>query len=97
MKTVVRWTGAVIGALVLAFLIVIAWGSSLPIHHTASCDATLRAPVDAVWNAIADERSWVPWGTPNCGKGEPMQTGRTAQCAAPARFRGVRVGVGYGG
>ena len=52
------------------------------------------------WNscdAIADERSWVPWGTPNCGKGEPMQTGRTAQCAAPARFRAVRVGVGYGG
>jgi len=52
------------------------------------------------WNscdAIADERSWVAWGTPNCGKGEPMQTGHTAQCAAPARFRGVQVGVGYGG
>jgi TldD protein len=52
------------------------------------------------WNscdAIADRYSWVAWGTPNCGKGEPMQTGRTAQCAAPARFRGVEVGVGYGG
>lgn len=52
------------------------------------------------WNscdAIADKNSWVAWGTPNCGKGEPMQTGRTAQCAAPARFRGVQVGVGYGG
>ncbi len=52
------------------------------------------------WNscdAIADERSWVPWGTPNCGKGEPMQTGRTTQAAAPARFRKVRVGVGYSG
>jgi TldD protein len=52
------------------------------------------------WNscdAIADERSWVAWGTPNCGKGEPMQTGRTAQCASPARFRKVQVGVGYGG
>ncbi|GAC1301165.1 MAG: TldD/PmbA family protein [Vulcanimicrobiaceae bacterium] len=50
------------------------------------------------WNAcdaVADERSWVAWGTPNCGKGEPMQTGRTAQAAAPARFRNVRVGVGY--
>jgi TldD protein len=50
------------------------------------------------WNscdAIADEKSWVAWGTPNCGKGEPMQTGRTAQCASPARFRNVRVGVGY--
>jgi TldD protein len=52
------------------------------------------------WNscdAIADEKSWVAWGTPNCGKGEPMQTGRTAQCASPARFRNVEVGVGYGG
>lgn len=52
------------------------------------------------WNAcdmVADEASWVAWGTPNCGKGEPMQTGRTAQCAAPARFRNVRVGAGYGG
>ena len=29
--------------------------------------------------------------------GEPMQTGRTAQAAAPARFRNVRVGVGYNG
>jgi TldD protein len=51
------------------------------------------------WNAcdaIADERSWFAWGTPNCGKGEPMQTGRTTQAAAPARFRNVTVGVGYG-
>ncbi len=48
-------------------------------------------------DAIADERSWVPWGTPNCGKGEPMQTGRTTQAASPARFRQVSVGVGYRG
>ncbi|HZZ64251.1 MAG TPA: TldD/PmbA family protein [Candidatus Baltobacteraceae bacterium] len=50
------------------------------------------------WNscdAIADKNSWTAWGTPNCGKGEPIQTGRTAQCAAPARFRNVAVGVGY--
>lgn len=50
------------------------------------------------WNAcdaIADERSWFAWGTPNCGKGEPMQTGRTTQAAAPARFRNVAVGVGF--
>lgn len=52
------------------------------------------------WNAcdaVADERSWIPWGTPNCGKGEPMQSGRTAQCTAPARFRKVLVGAGYHG
>jgi TldD protein len=48
-------------------------------------------------DAVADARSWVAWGTPNCGKGEPMQTGRTAQCTAPARFRNVNVGAGYRG
>ena len=50
------------------------------------------------WNscdAIADAKSWRAWGTPNCGKGEPMQSGRTAQCASPARFRNVQVGIGY--
>jgi TldD protein len=48
-------------------------------------------------DAIADERSWFAWGTPNCGKGEPMQAGRTTQASAPARFRNVRVGAGYDG
>lgn len=50
------------------------------------------------WNAcdaIADERSWVAWGTPNCGKGEPMQRGRTTHGASPARFRKIQVGMGY--
>jgi TldD protein len=53
----------------------------------------------AFWNscdAIGDPAAWFPWGTPNCGKGEPIQTGRTTQAAAPARFRNVAVGVGYG-
>jgi TldD protein len=53
----------------------------------------------AFWNscdAIGDRASWFEWGTPNCGKGEPMQTGRTTQAASPARFRNVAVGVGYG-
>jgi TldD protein len=35
----------------------------------------------------------VPWGTPNCGKGQPGQIGHTGHPAAPARFRDVRVGV----
>ena len=61
---------------------------------------TYAGVTPAFWNscdAIGDQASWVAWGTPNCGKGEPMQTGRTAQCAAPARFRNVEVGVGYRG
>ena len=36
---------------------------------------------------------WIFWGTPNCGKGEPMQIGHTGHPAVPARFRGIRVGV----
>jgi TldD protein len=35
----------------------------------------------------------LPWGTPNCGKGQPGQTGHTGHPAAPARFTNVRVGV----
>jgi TldD protein len=31
---------------------------------------------------------------PNCGKGEPMQTGHVGHGASPARFRNVQVGVG---
>ncbi len=61
---------------------------------------TYAGMTPAFWgscDAIGDAASWKPWGTPNCGKGEPMQTGRTAQCAAPARFRNVAVGVGYDG
>ena len=33
------------------------------------------------------------WGTPNCGKGEPEQIGRTTHACSVARFRKVTVGV----
>jgi TldD protein len=42
---------------------------------------------------LAGVDEWVFWGTPNCGKGQPMQVGHTGHPASPARFRGVRVGV----
>ncbi len=45
-------------------------------------------------DAVCDRDHWVVWGTPNCGKGEPMQTARTGHGAAPARFRDIKVGVG---
>ena len=53
----------------------------------------------AFWNAcdaIAGEASWSAWGLPICAKGEPKQLCRTTQAAAPARFRNVEVGAGYG-
>lgn len=47
------------------------------------------------WNsldAICDQDSWVLWGTPNCGKGQPGQNMRTAQGCSPCRFRKVKIG-----
>ncbi len=48
------------------------------------------------WNscdAICSREHWTLWGTPNCGKGQPMQTMGTGHGASPARFRNIRVGV----
>jgi TldD protein len=44
-------------------------------------------------DAVADASSWRMWGTPNCGKGEPGQTGHVGHGVSGARFRDVRVGV----
>ena len=42
---------------------------------------------------LAAEPEWVHWGTPNCGKGQPMQVAHTGHSASPGRFAEVRVGV----
>jgi TldD protein len=50
------------------------------------------------WNscdAICSRDYWTLWGTPNCGKGQPMQTMGTGHGASPSRFRDVRVGVAF--
>ncbi len=44
-------------------------------------------------DAVGGRESWVVWGTPNCGKGQPGQVGRVGHGASPARFRNVQVGV----
>jgi TldD protein len=44
-------------------------------------------------DAVGDASSWRMWGTPNCGKGEPSQTGHVGHGVSGARFRNVRVGV----
>jgi TldD protein len=47
------------------------------------------------WNscdAIANEKSWEIWGTPNCGKGQPAQNMPTSQGCSLARFRNIKVG-----
>ncbi|MEW6189555.1 MAG: TldD/PmbA family protein [Actinomycetota bacterium] len=45
-------------------------------------------------DAIANKDHWQVWGTPNCGKGEPMQVISVGHGTSPARFRNVRIGVG---
>lgn len=44
-------------------------------------------------DAIAGPSEWRIWGTPNCGKGQPMQVAHVGHGCAPARFRKVTVGV----
>jgi TldD protein len=52
------------------------------------------------WNscdAICGKEYWTLWGTPNCGKGQPMQTMGTGHGASPARFRNVKMGIAFSG
>ena len=49
-----------------------------------------------LWGSLerrTGETEWVHWGTPNCGKGQPIQVAHTGHSASPARFANVRVGV----
>jgi TldD protein len=50
------------------------------------------------WNscdAICGAEEWVLWGTPNCGKGQPMQTMGTGHGASPSRFRNINIGAAF--
>jgi TldD protein len=52
------------------------------------------------WNsleAICSKDDWTLWGTPNCGKGQPQQVMGTGHGAAPARFRGIKIGSAFQG
>ncbi len=44
-------------------------------------------------DAVCSAQAWQPWSFTNCGKGEPGQIMSVSHGAAPARFRGVQVGV----
>jgi TldD protein len=44
-------------------------------------------------DAICDHEHWDLWGVVNCGKGQPTQISEMSHGAAPARFRGVTVGM----
>jgi TldD protein len=42
---------------------------------------------------VAGPEEYVVWGTPNCGKGEPEQAGRTTHACSHARFANVKMGI----
>jgi TldD protein len=46
-------------------------------------------------DAICGADEWVLWGTPNCGKGQPMQTMGTGHGASPSRFRNINIGAAF--
>jgi len=50
------------------------------------------------WNscdAVCARDYWTLWGTPNCGKGQPMQTMGTGHGASPSRFRNIKIGAAF--
>ncbi len=44
-------------------------------------------------DAVCSRPAWMLWGVLNCGKGEPGQSSHVSHGTAPARFRGVQVGI----
>ncbi|MBI2637476.1 MAG: TldD/PmbA family protein, partial [Candidatus Sungbacteria bacterium] len=42
---------------------------------------------------FADDRSWVLYGLPNCGKGDPIQSMKTGHGTSPAYFKDVNIGI----
>ena len=59
-------------------------------------DATYTGITPQFWgslDAVAGPDAWRLQGLTNCGKGQPGQSAHVSHGAAPARFRGVQVGV----
>jgi TldD protein len=59
-------------------------------------DATYTGITPQFWgslDAVAGPSEWRLHGLTNCGKGQPGQAAHVSHGAAPARFRGVQVGV----
>jgi TldD protein len=59
-------------------------------------DATYTGITPQFWgslDAVAGPEEWSLHGLTNCGKGQPGQSAHVSHGTAPARFRGVQVGV----
>lgn len=58
--------------------------------------ATLQDITPRFWgrcDGVGEPSTWTLWGLLSCAKGEPLQSLHVGHGAAPARFRGITVGV----
>lgn len=63
MKGVLRWAGAALALVVFVLLCAIGIGTSLPMYHVASCEATYREGVAPLYAAMEDDASSPAWRT----------------------------------
>lgn len=63
MKRIVRWTGTIFGLVVFVLLVIIAWGTGMPMDHIATCSATIHRPPRDVFDAVEDDVRSTEWRT----------------------------------
>lgn len=56
-----KWALIILGALVVAVIVVVAVGYMLPVAHVAVREARFAEPQDAVWSAITDVPAFPSW------------------------------------
>jgi hypothetical protein len=60
-KRFVRWAGAIFGLAAFAVLVVIAWGTGLPLYHVATCTATIGERPALVYDAVESDGQSPAW------------------------------------
>jgi hypothetical protein len=62
-KAILRWGGAVVGLIVFAILVVIAWGTGIPMYHVATCTATIHQSRSALFDVVETDAESAAWRT----------------------------------
>jgi hypothetical protein len=63
MKTFLRWAGAVFGLVAFVVLVVIAWGTGLPMDHVATCSATIDQTRSELFDTVENDAESPRWRT----------------------------------
>lgn len=61
MKHALRWAGAVVGLLILVFLVILAWGAGLPVDHTAYCSASIGRDSKTLFDDVENDGESPAW------------------------------------